>query len=215
MVFIKHSRGRPRLNRQESDKGTPELQQKREHLSGADPALAESLLGVLYARQLISRPLYEAGCFFGELGYRFKPCLGYAFRNRSHVLSVQFGRCTQERDSFLTEREEEKRTKAWRKALAVLQETGPASQKAVLNVIFCDQDLYKEAVCFPQTRDIKNLQKGLERLDLYFKGELRGTVNRQPDRGLILSQSTNLPQPLAMPPPPALLEPPGLEYHSP
>lgn len=214
MVFIKHSPGRPRLHRQKIDKGTSELQHKRNALCKRDPTLAESLLGVLYARQLISRPLYEAGCFFGELGYRFKPCLGYTFRNRTHVLSVKIGRRTQERDSFLTEKEEEKRMKAWRKALEVLQKTGPASQRAVLNVIFYDQDLYKEEVLSPLTRDIKNIQKGLEQLDRYFKGELRGAGDKRPCRALSLSQSTSPPQSLTRRPLLALPELPVSEYHA-
>lgn len=214
MCFKNHSPGRPRLHRQDIDQGTPELQHKRHRLGGTDPALAGSLLGVLYARQLISQSLYEAGCFFGELGYRYKPCLGYAFHNRSHVLSIKFGRSTEECNSFLTEREEEKRTKAWRKALCVLQETGPTSQRAVLNVVFYDQDLYQEESILPFNEDLKNLQKGLAQLDRYFKGELKGIVNRRPHPALTLSQSTTLQQPLTAPLPPVPPEPPVLEYHA-
>lgn len=68
MQISKKRRGRPRQHRPKIDRGTRELQQKRELLlggaQGQDPAMAESLLGVLYGRQLISRPLYEAGRFF-------------------------------------------------------------------------------------------------------------------------------------------------------
>src|SRR5438876_6131735 len=61
-------RGRPRLDRPATDRGTPELQARREALvPGSDPALAEHALGIMLARSLISAEQYEAGCYYAGL----------------------------------------------------------------------------------------------------------------------------------------------------
>jgi len=125
MRFLRHMnrRGRPRLQRYCSDHGTEELQRKRQELVQSqchqDQPLAESLLGVLYARQLISRSLYDAGCFFKKLAWDYQPCLGAVFRRPSHSLFLRYGSHAGE-DLPLSEEEERKRVDAWRKALNVL-----------------------------------------------------------------------------------------------
>jgi len=61
-------RGRPKIERPELDKGTPEQQARRLRLSaGADPALTEYPLGMLLARHLISGEQHEAGCYYAYL----------------------------------------------------------------------------------------------------------------------------------------------------
>lgn len=60
-------RGRPRMQRQPIDHGTPELQAKRALLvRGSDPALASYPLGVLLARDVITREQHEAGVNYGR-----------------------------------------------------------------------------------------------------------------------------------------------------
>ena len=169
MGFIAKKRGRPRQNYQCLDKGTKELQQKRQQLleksEGKDQVLAESLLGIFYAHNLISKPLYDAGCFFGEIGYRYEPCLSHRFRSRTSVLvQSQGGYVGGDFFDFW----DEKKTKAWDKALNALKRTGPCSYKVVMKVVFYDQDLYTNAL--PQTllKEVRSLCQGLECLDSYF-----------------------------------------------
>lgn len=191
-------RGRPRSHREKIDKGTRELQQKRQTLLGKglahNASLVESLLGVLCARHLISRPLYEVGCFFGELGYRYIPCLGYAFRKRAHVLSLKFGPCGEDQESPLSDFQEEKRTKAWRNALAALQQAGPAPYQMVLKVVFYDHDLYAHSLPASLMGELTALRKGLEHLDKYFKGELRDRRDKTHDPAPNPLRSTRSPQ---------------------
>lgn len=122
MQLSKNKRGRPRLNRARIDKGTVELQQKRKALlkqpGDQNLHLAESLLGVLYARALVSKPLYEAGCFFGKLGYRYEACLGEGAPKRHNILTRKEGR------KNLSDEKDERDTKAWRMALEALREAG-------------------------------------------------------------------------------------------
>lgn len=166
---MKHyKKGRPRKNRPAIDKGTVELQQKRKALiqqsSGQSLRLAESLLGVLHARKVLSKPLYEAGCFFGELGYRYEACLGEASPKRQNILTRKEG------ESFFSDEKDERDTKAWRRALGALKEAGPRSFQTVLKVVFYDQDLYTKR--FPRIL-FKDLRKGLVSLDQYFR---RGVI---------------------------------------
>ena len=194
MHINKRQRGRPRKNRPTIDLGTKELQQKRKTLlnTGAtgDSALAESLLGVLYGRQLISKPLYEAGVFFGELGYRFEPCLDHKFRQNSSSL------CSKKIDNqggsplYWSQAQDEKRTVAWYKALEALQQAGRGPYKVVLYVVFYDQDLYTVPVPQSIATVIQPLRKGLESLEIYFKGALRGGRGKHYDRGLNPGKST-------------------------
>ena len=75
-------RGRPRLFRPKVDKGTEELQKKRLTFvnGGQNPSLAESLLGILYARELISRPQYDAGQTLREIRSKdMNPAWGILF----------------------------------------------------------------------------------------------------------------------------------------
>jgi hypothetical protein len=149
-------RGRPRLNLPNIDPGTKELQHKRAVLLKNAPVqqviYAESLLGYLYAHQVISHSLYEAGQFFGELGYRYEACLGQFFRPRTSVLVLNRGGRPTVDDSL-----DERRTKE-----------GPHPYKVVLKVVFCDQDLYStELPCF-SPREVKSLQRGLTCLEAYF-----------------------------------------------
>ena len=219
MHLPQKKRGRPRRNRQTIDKGTEELQQKRQKLLKKsilqDTSFAESLLGIFYVRQLISHPLYEAGCFFGELGYLYKPCLGYAFRQHTHGLTLKFEKCRQDRDSFLSEHQEEKRTKAWRGALQTLKQEGSAPYQVVLKVVFYDHDLYTDPFPHSLVREIKSLRKGLERLDVYFKGALRDRRGKPFDSAQSPLRSTTFP-PFSKELPPLSL--PGYlvqEHHSP
>ncbi|MCC6912718.1 MAG: hypothetical protein IT566_03355 [Rhodospirillaceae bacterium] len=74
-------RGRPKFNRPDIDRVTPELVAKRAFLTGgANPAYAEHPLGILYVRGYLSddheqsRRMYVAGMEFGFLwGRVFKP----------------------------------------------------------------------------------------------------------------------------------------------
>jgi len=68
MTHAWRKRGRPRFDRPSNDQGTPEQQAKRSALAGgADPALTEHPLGIMLARDLISREQYEAGCQYATL----------------------------------------------------------------------------------------------------------------------------------------------------
>lgn len=165
MQHYKSKRGRPRTHRTRIDKGTVELQQKRETLlrqtKNQNLRLAESLLGVLYAREVVSQQLYEAGCFFGELGYRYEACLGDASPKRHNILTRKEGR------GFFSEERDARHTKAWRRAIEALKEAGPSAFQTVLKVVFYDQDLYTKAL--PRV-PFEPLRQGLASLDRYFKG---------------------------------------------
>lgn len=164
---MKHyKKGRPCKNYPAIDKGTLELQQKRETMlqqaMGQNLRFAESLLGVLHAHKILSRPLYEAGCFFGELGYRYEACLEEGSPKRQNILTRKRG------ESFFSDEKDERDTKAWRMALGALKEAGPRPFQTVLRVVFYDQDLYSQR---PPWIPFKDLRKGLVSLDRYFRGE--------------------------------------------
>ncbi len=97
-------RGRPRKDFPKIDRGTKELQQKRNRLlengQVRQDYLAETLLGVFYAHNIISKPLYETGRFFGELGYQYETSLGHKFRQRVSVLCPQWGRSLKDSSQF-------------------------------------------------------------------------------------------------------------------
>jgi hypothetical protein len=191
-------RGRPCQHRPKIDHGTVELQQKRvkllENKLNQDRTLAESFLGVLYAHQMISQPLYEAGCFFGELGYRYRPCLGYAFRHQSHAWVPRFERIPyREKESIFSETQEEKRTKAWRNALEALRQAGSNPYQVVLSVVFYSRDLYSEIPTLPPPIEVKALRLGLEQLEAYFKGELKGKTSKLSDSAPSSPPATRIP----------------------
>jgi len=209
MYFPPSRRGRPRYERQKLDKGTPELQHKRKQLlqkdAITDVSLAESLLGILYARHMVSRPLYEAGCFFGEIGYQYRFCLGYSFRPFVHDLALRSGEVRENQGAFLSEYQIQKRTKAWYDALDALRKAGPCPYKIVLKVVFYDQDLYTEPFPRLHLTKIKDLRKGLERLDRYFKEGPKGSRDSLDDSASGLSKSTTFPLLLNASPPLFLL----------
>lgn len=143
-----------------------ELQQKRKAIlkqeTGQNLRLAESLLGILYARAFVSKSLYEAGCFFGKLGYRYEACLGEGAPKRYNILTRKEGR------ENLSDEKDERHTKAWRMALEALREAGSRPFQTVLEVVFYDQDLYTKV---PPRVPIAPLRQGLAFLERYFKGE--------------------------------------------
>lgn len=194
MQINKRRRGRPRQNRPSIDKDTEELQKKRriflEEGQRQDLTLAESLLGILYGRQLISKSLYEAGCFFGELGYRYEPCIGHKFRQNTSMLSYKRGGSQGHSSLQWSEEQETKRAQAWQQALTALKQSGSKPYQIVLDVVFFDQDLYtipfsKQIITF-----LPPLRKGLKSLEVYFTGGSQGVRDKRFDRGLNLGQAT-------------------------
>jgi hypothetical protein len=198
MSLTHKRRGRPRHTRPKVDSGTDEMRQKRMLLLkegvNHDVKLAESLLGILYAYQVISRPLYDVGCFFGELGYRYEACLGYTFRKRASHLTQVGGGSLGGVDFSPTEIYEEKHIRAWRAALVALKGAGALSYDAVLKVVFYDQDLYMGIALRSFLKEREPLQKGLARLDLHFKGGLRDNQGTPSDRVLSPGRSTRSQQ---------------------
>jgi hypothetical protein len=190
MYMTKKRRGRPRQNRPIIDQGTKELQQKRNAVVHGDPALAESLLGILYGCQLISQPLYEAGRFFGELGYRYESCLGHQFRQNSSILTRKIENSKGLNPLYWSDLQDEKRTLAWRQALMVLKKAGEESYKIVLNVVFYDQDLYTTPFLKSVIPFVRPLRKGLEFLENYFKEGVQGRQGKQLDRERNPARST-------------------------
>lgn len=190
----RRGRGRPRQDRPTIDRGTQELQKKRWALLGRNcgdnGALAESLLGIFYGRHLITKPLYEAGCFFGELGYRYEPCLGHKLRQNASSLSVRGLEPLGSSPLLWPEEYVEKRTQAWKMALRALKQAGAEPYKIVLDVVFYDGDLYTMPIPSAIFRAMPSLQKGLESLESYFKGELRGGRGKRSGLGLSLEKST-------------------------
>lgn len=76
-------RGRPRLDRPTTDRGTPEQQARRATLAGpGDPVLSEYPLGIMLARGLITSEQHEAGCFYAALYGR---AIGRAQLSCAHV----------------------------------------------------------------------------------------------------------------------------------
>lgn len=204
MQIRKKRQGRPYKNHPKIDQGTHELQHKKAMLlSGGNPqnpATAESLLGILYGHHLISQPLYEAGCFFGELGYRFEPCLGHKFRQNASILTHQKIDKVGSAPFYLSDTQDEKRTQSWNNALTALKQAGPEPYQVVLHVVFYDQDLYSLPMSPFVRKSIPALRKGLRCLETYFKEGLRvgrGTPHGKGNPG----RSTTFQPPLREPPP--------------
>lgn len=181
MYQRKIQRGRPRQNKPRFDRGTPELLKKRNHLLEAHNSknleLAESLLGLFYARGMISKPLYETGCHFGELGYKYVSCLECSFRARSSVLVLNRRGLTHLPDAYV-----EKHTKAWTRSLSALKQAGDLAYRTVMKVVFHDDDLHLYGIPPTLLRGGPALQLGLESLDSYFKGGLKGKSNSPHDQ---------------------------------
>jgi hypothetical protein len=199
MVITKKRRGRPPQNRPTIDLGTKELQQKRKAAVQGNPALAESLLGILYGRQLISQSLYEAGQFFGELGYRYEPCLGNQFRQNASVLTHKIVGGKGSNPLQWPEAHDEQRTIAWRNALTALKQAGVGPYKIVMDVVFSHQDLYVMPVHKSVLSFVKPLRKGLASLETYFKAGLQGRRGKRPDRGINPARATRFQRPLKEP----------------
>jgi hypothetical protein len=172
----KAQRGRPRQNNPLIDTGTPELLKKRNHLLRAhhskNLALTESLLGLLYAREMISKPLYETGCHFGELGYKYISCLDCSFRARSSVLVLNRRGLSHLPDSYI-----EKQTKAWKRSLSALKQAGDLPYRTVMKVVFHDDDLHLYGIPPSLLKVRAALQLGLKSLDFYFKEGLKDKPN--------------------------------------
>lgn len=182
-------RGRPAQNRPLIDQGTDEIQVKRTALlkegKKKDGYLTESLLGVFYAYDLISQSLYEVGCFFGNLGYRYESCLGYSFRPRSSALIWNRKGIPTECDI-----QDALKIKAWRKAIDALKKAGHHPYQTVLKVVFYDEDLYLKGVPTGLLKESSFLRQGLECLEIYFKGELKDKRDTLFDQVLDHSKAT-------------------------
>lgn len=161
-------RGRPKLNREIIDKGTEALQQKRRVLfkngSPKEMPLTASLLGVFYAKALISEHLYEAGLTLEKISHHYEFCLGETFRARRSSLILE--RCGY--SDFFCEDKDRKWIKAWRQALEALKQAGPRSYRIVMDVVFYDADLYTSGLPFSLMRRAGDLRLGLECLDAHF-----------------------------------------------
>ncbi|MBX9621691.1 MAG: hypothetical protein K2X28_06680 [Alphaproteobacteria bacterium] len=162
-------RGRPNLNREVIDKGTEALQQKRRTLfkkgNPKEMPLTGSLLGIFYAKGLISEPLYEAGRSFSEIAYLYEGCLGQPFRSRRSSLLLERAGYSE----FFSERKERKRIKAWRQALEALKQAGPRPYRTVMHVVFYEADLYTSGLPFFLLGRAGDLRLGLACLEAYFK----------------------------------------------
>ncbi|MBL8677414.1 MAG: hypothetical protein JNJ47_08400 [Alphaproteobacteria bacterium] len=131
--MVSHQRrGRPKLNREFIDKGTEALQQKRRALfkdgRPQEMPLTASLLGIFYAKGLISEPLYEVGRTFEKIAYSYEFCLGATFRARRSSLILE--RCGY--SGFFCDDKDKKRIKVWRKALEALKRAGPRPYRTVI-----------------------------------------------------------------------------------
>jgi len=190
MKLSRKRRGRPPLNRPKIDKGTEELQQKRRKIvsQGRDPSLAESLLGIFYAHEMISVQQYDAGQIFREIGYRYEPCLGYVFRQRRSVLAPR-------NSGDLSDLQDEKRSKLWRGALNALKQSGHLSYQIVMQVLFYDRDLFGET-SIKSITNVSELRFGLDCLDHHFKGEQKAERGKRFYRVANPEITTTFPKPL-------------------
>lgn len=161
-------RGRPKLNREFIDMGTEALQQKRRALfkkgSPKEMPLTASLLGIFYAKGLISEPLYVAGRTFEKIAYRYEFCLGETFRVRRSSLILERSGYS----DFFYDDKDRKRIKAWRQALETLKQAGQRPYKTVMDVVFYDADLYTSGPPFFLLERAEDLCLGLECLEAHF-----------------------------------------------
>lgn len=162
-------RGRPKLNREFIDKGTEALQQKRRALfkngRPKEMSLTASLLGIFYAKALISEPLYETGRTFEKIAYRYEFCLGQPFRSRRSSLLLERAGYS----DFFSDDKDRKRIKAWRQALEALKQAGQRPYRTVMDVVFYDADLYTSGLPFSLMERAGDLRLGLECLEWHFK----------------------------------------------
>ena len=168
-MTLHQRRGRPKLNHEVIDKGTEAFQQKRRALfkdgRPKEMSLTASLLGIFYAKALITEPLYEAGCTFEKIAYRYELCLGETFRSRRSSLILE--RCGY--SGFFCDDKDRKRIKAWRQALEALKQAGPHPYRTVMDVVFYDVDLYTSGLPLFLLERAGDLCLGLECLEEHFK----------------------------------------------
>ncbi|MEB3702858.1 hypothetical protein Bealeia1_00048 [Candidatus Bealeia paramacronuclearis] len=170
MVFKKRSRGRHPY-RILCDLGTPELRQKRQAVSNQDANLSESLLGIFYARGLISEELYKAGFHYYELGYRYIPQLRLGLSLRRSLLAGLGEGTTQGAVAFEDNRDfpqDVKVAKKWKEATQVLKDVGVRPLVLVTHVVFFDGD--PRAVGAPglTLANLSDLRVGLVQLAKFF-----------------------------------------------
>lgn len=190
MKCSKRRRGRPRLDRQKIDKGTEQLQQKKLRVveKGQDIRFSESLLGLLYSQEVITRDQYDAGQTLNEIGYRYEPCLGYVLRQHASLLAPKS-------QGGLSDQQDEKRTKEWRDVLQVLKNSGSKAYTTVLHVVFNDQDIVSHKSLQP-IENIQELRHGLNGLHYYFKGESKAEQGKRLYQAPNPVIATTFPQPL-------------------
>ncbi|MBY0272859.1 MAG: hypothetical protein K2X02_05555 [Alphaproteobacteria bacterium] len=166
-------RGRLKLNHEFIDKGTEALQQKRQALlkkgNSKEMLLTASLLGIFYAKGLISETLYEAGRSFAEISYLYEGCLGQPFRSRRSSLLLERAGYSE----FFSERKEKKRSKAWRQAIEALKQAGQRPYRTVMGVVFYDADLYTSGLPSHLMERARELRLGLECLEAHFNQNRR------------------------------------------
>lgn len=184
-MMIKRKRGRPKLFRVKIDKGTPELQKKKLELlkPGQEQTLTESLLGILYGRDIISTSQYDAGLTLREIGYKYEACLNYTLKMTKSMLAHKTG-------TQLTESQVVARTKSWRRALLALKGSGHRSYIIVLKVVFYDG----EVRTVPRDAHyIEELRFGLNGLSRYFTGDGKVQRDKFCDQDSILEKATTVP----------------------
>ncbi|MFO1057877.1 MAG: hypothetical protein U1E53_13025 [Dongiaceae bacterium] len=97
--------GRPRQDRAPADRGTPELQARRERLAGAaDPAAAESPLALMLARGLIDREQHDAACTYAFLYRRAVGRTHLSCDPHYRQMAADAGRAPEERGEAEQER---------------------------------------------------------------------------------------------------------------
>ena len=169
-------RGRPRLVKPKVDWGTPEVIHKRklllQNLESTNSALAESLLGLFYARGLLSKPLYEAGLFFGELGYKYETCLDIPIQSRESALQPNRRGLTHYPESYY-----KKHTKAWNNAVFALKAAGQEAYLTVMGIIFYEKDIYQSGLPHSILKASPYLKRGLEALDAYFRKSPKSRIH--------------------------------------
>jgi len=149
MNLSQRRRGRPKHKEIRLDKGTPELQEKWKALlsPNQDSYLSESLIGLLFAKGLISKKCYEAGLRYYELGYTHEPQLRLGLGHRQSLLKT-LGQ-PRPQNSYLPEDEVDLKKDVlvahkWRNATLALKSSGLKPMTLVTHILFsgCDPKQY-------------------------------------------------------------------------
>ena len=170
MDFKKRGRGRQPYKIL-CDLGTQELQQKRQAVSVQDSKLSESLLGIFYARGLISEMLYKAGFAYYELGYRYTPQLRLGLNLRRSLLAGLGEGRAQGGVAFENERDftqDVKIAKKWTAATQAIKDAGVRPLVLVTYVVFFDGDPRVEGVSKFTPLNLLDLKVGLLQLVKFF-----------------------------------------------